>query len=142
MDFGSADEFLKYFDSRDSEFRKVYVNKMQKDAQNDPVVARTLKLLKERGRFKGSFSDFVEGSNERFLGGVGRGLPPWYRLCPTGKNTFGLEYLADSQDASKTGKRQYTSAGKAGEVAGTAQKTVFDILFIGGWWFCRWTSPF
>lgn len=134
VDFGSADEFLKYFDSRDSEFRKVYVNKMQKDAQNDPVAARTLKLLQERGRFKGSFSDFVEGSNERFLGGVGRGLLRGTDFVLPGKNTFGLEGLADSQDASKTGKRQYTSAGKAGEVAGTAQKTVFDIasLVAGG----------
>jgi len=134
VDFGSADEFLKYFDTRDDEFRRAYVSKMQKDSQNDPVAARTLKLLQDKGRFKGSFSDFVEGSNERFLGGIGRGLLRGTDFVLPGKNTFGLEGLADDQDASKKGTRQFTSAGKAGEVAGTAQKTVFDIasLVAGG----------
>lgn len=131
--FNNDQDFLKYFDTRDEEFRRAYVNRMQKDAATDPVAQKTLKLLHDNGRFKGSFTDFVEGSNDKLFGGIGRGLVRGTDFVLPGHNTFGLEQLADQQDPTKTGTRQYTQAGKAGEVAGTAQKTVFDIasLFAG-----------
>lgn len=131
--FNNDQEFLKYFDTRDEEFRRAYVNRMQKDSATDPVASKTLKLLNDSGRFKGSFTDFVEGSNDKLFGGIGRGIVRGTDFVLPGKNTFGLEQLADQQDPTVTGTRQFTSAGKAGEVAGTAQKTVFDIasLFAG-----------
>lgn len=127
VDFGSADEFLKYFDTRDDQFRRAYVNKMQKDAQNDPVAARTLKLLQERGRFKGNVSDFMEGANDKLYGGIGRGIMRGADFVLPGKNTFGLERLADQQDPSKTGTQQFSTAGRVGEQFGSAEKAVFDL---------------
>ena len=131
--FNNDQEFLKYFDTRDEEFRRAYVNRMQKDSATDAVASKTLKLLKDSGRFGGNVMDFVEGSNDKLFGGIGRGIVRGTDFVLPGKNTFGLERLADQQDPTVTGTRQYTEAGKAGEVAGTAQKTVFDIasLFAG-----------
>ena len=131
--FNNDQEFLKYFDTRDEEFRRAYVNRMQKDSATDAVASKTLKLLKDSGRFGGNVMDFVEGSNDKLFGGIGRGIVRGTDFALPGKNTFGLERLADQQDPTENGTRQFTEAGKAGEVAGTAQKTVFDIasLFAG-----------
>lgn len=130
QDFASEEEFLKYFDTRADDFRRQYVARMQKDSATDPVAAKTLRLLEQSGRFKGSFMDFVEGANERLYGGISRGGLRGADFLLPGKNTFGLEQLAEDQEQ----PRQFTKAGKTGETVGTVEKAIFDIagLFAGG----------
>ncbi|CAB4212274.1 hypothetical protein UFOVP1439_1, partial [uncultured Caudovirales phage] len=131
--FNNDQEFLKYFDTRDSEFRNAYVNKLQAEAQNDPTAAKTLKTLQDSGRFKGGFNDFATGANDKLYGGIGRGIMRGTDFVLPGHNTFGLEQLANQQDPSKTGTQQFTTAGKVGEKFGNVEKGVFDVasLFAG-----------
>ncbi|UOF78006.1 hypothetical protein [Caudoviricetes sp.] len=126
-DFNNEDEFLKYFDTRDKEFQRAYISRVEQQAKDDPVAARTLVLLKNKGRFGGDVTDFMEGANERLYGGIGRGLLRGTDFILPGHNTFGLEKLADQQDPSKNGTRQFTQSGKVGETVGTAEKAIFDI---------------
>ena len=131
--FNNSDEFLKYFDTRDNEFQRAFVNKLKADAVNDPTAAKTLKTLSDAGRFKGSFTDFATGANDKLYGGISRGILRGTDFVLPGHNTFGLEKLADQQDPSKTGTQQYSTAGKVGEKVGNVEKGVFDIasLFAG-----------
>lgn len=124
---GTAEAYLKYFDTRDEQFRRSFVNKLQADSQNDPVAAKTLKLLQDSGRFKGNVNDFMEGANDKLYGGIGRGILRGVDFVLPGKNTLGLERLADQQDPTKRGDAQYTTAGKTGNVVGNVEKGIFDV---------------
>ena len=133
-------DFLSEFDNISDQFRNKYVNDLQQLAQDkvdeqgnvvqgsgDQNALRTLQTLERAGKLKGDFNDFIEGSNERFLGGLTRGTARAVDFVLPGKNTFGLEAYADSIDAKKQGTSQVTEAGRAGETAGTVQKGAFDI---------------
>lgn len=127
----NKDKYVAGYDKLQPQKQKILVNTArQRAAQGDKAAINTLKALEETGRLKGSFSDFVEGSNERFYGGLTRGTLRTADLLLPGKNTFGLEREADRQDASKTGQRQITDTGRTGETVGTFQKGVTDIATI------------
>jgi len=127
----NKDKYVAGYDKLQPQKQKILVNTArQRAAQGDKAAINTLKALEETGRLKGSFSDFVEGSNERFYGGLTRGTLRTADLLLPGKNTFGLEREADRQDASKTGQRQITDAGRTGEAVGTFQKGITDIATI------------
>lgn len=124
----NKDKYVAQFDRLHPDYQKVLVNAAKEKAKNgDQAAINTLQALKDTGRLEGNVMDFIEGSNERFLGGVGRGLLRTTDFVLPGKNTFGLEQLADEQDASKNGTRQFTDAGRAGETTGTVQKGIFDV---------------
>lgn len=124
----NKDKYVAEFDRLHPDYQKVLVNAAKEKAKSgDQAAINTLQALKDTGRLEGNVMDFIEGSNERFLGGVGRGLLRTTDFVLPGKNTFGLEQLADEQDASKNGTRQFTDAGRAGETTGTVQKGIFDV---------------
>lgn len=120
----SEDTFLKQFDNLSDEFRNVYVGDLQKQVEGGNENAkRTLDTLNRYGRLKGDFSDFLEGANERFYGGLSRGTARTVDFVLPGVNTGGLENWADSYEQ----PRQVTEMGKTGETAGTGLKGTFDV---------------
>ena len=124
----NKDKYVAEFDRMKPEFQKWMVNKAQEEAKNGNKAAiNTIRALTESGRMKGDIMDFVEGSNERFLGGLNRAALRTTDFVIPGENSLGMRDMADMSDASKTGTRQFTGAGKAGEVAGETQKIATDV---------------
>lgn len=117
-------DFISGFDEMDKEKRDLYLSELQNMANegNEKAVS-SLDTLRNAGKLKGGAMDFVEGSNERFLGGTTRGLVRTADMLLPGKNTFGLEEYADDTER----VRKVTDTGKAGETAGTIQKGAFDL---------------
>lgn len=127
----NTDKYVAQYDQLHPDKQKVLVNQAKEmAAKGDVAATNTLKALNDTGRLKGNAADFLEGSNEKLIGGLTRsGLRTADLLLP-GKNTWGLEQEADRQDASKRGKKQITTAGKAGEIAGNIQKGAVDLATI------------
>jgi hypothetical protein len=119
-------EFLSQFDKLDPEFRKNYVAKLQAVTDKDATARNTLKVLEKNGKFKGNFMDFIEGSNDKLYGGLARGA------IRTGAFVTGNKDKAENyiNDAMLGGPGEYTSAGKAGEKFGSAQKGVVDVATV------------
>lgn len=122
----TADNFLKLFDNTSEEARRIYVNQLKDQAQNDETAARTYKLLGDSGRFKGNLGDFAAGFNEKLGGGLVRGAARGADFLLPGHNTFGLEKFADQME----GPKQYTQAGKIGEKSGSIAKGITDVAGI------------
>lgn len=124
----NKDKYVAEFDRMKPEFRNYLVNQAkEKAAKGDKAAQNTVRALTDSGRMKGDIADFVEGSNERFLGGLSRAALRTADFVIPGENSFGLNKMADNMDASKLGTRQYTNAGKAGEVTGDSQKIATDV---------------
>lgn len=118
------DDFLKQYDKLSDEFRNLYVSKLTEQAEGGNETARsTLDLIRGSGRLKGDFSDFLEGANERFYGGLTRGVARGVDQVLPGVNTFGLERFADDYEQ----PRQVTDAGRKGETTGTVMKGLTDV---------------
>lgn len=127
--------FLSQYDKLDDQFKNVYTNQIIKQAKKgDAAALNTLKLLTNTGRTKGNANDFMAGANDKLYGGIGRGILRGTDFLLPGHNTFGLEQLADQQDPSKIGTKQFTTAGKVGEKFGSVEKGIFDLatLAAGG----------
>jgi hypothetical protein len=118
-------EFLKRFDSIENAggTRKAYVADLQKRAPTDAVAAGTLDLLQKSGRFGGGASDLLEGANDKLYGGLSRGALRAADFVLPGKNTLGLEAMANTVD----GPAQYTKTGKVGEKIGSTEKGIVDV---------------
>ncbi len=125
---GSQQDFLSQFDKQDREYQKYYVkNIAERAAKGDQAAVNAYVTLRDSGRFKGGFMDFVEGFNEKLAGGVLRGGLRTTDFLLPGKNTFGLERQADVWDQSDL---QYTKAGQYGKTAGTVAKGATDIALL------------
>lgn len=117
-------EFIKQFDKMSDEAKKIYVSQVQAKSADDTTARNTLKVLEQNGKFKGNFMDFIEGSNDKLFGGLARGA------IRTGAFVSGKNADNAINDAMLGGPGQYTSAGKAGEVAGSVQKGVVDVATV------------
>ena len=117
-------DFISGFDELNKEKKDLYLSELQKMANegNEKAVS-SLNTLRGAGKLKGDAMDFVEGSNERLLGGTTRGLVRTADMLLPGKNTFGLEEYANDTER----VRKVTDTGKAGETAGTIQKGALDL---------------
>lgn len=123
----NQDKYVAEFDQMNPEYQKLLVNQARELASKGDVAAQnTIKVLTESGRTKGDATDFIEGSNDRLYGGLNRGALRAADFVTPGKNTFGMERLADQQDPSNLGTRQFTQMGRQGEIAGTVQKGIVD----------------
>lgn len=127
-DTGTEESLLKWYDGRNPELRNQYVNRLKKESEQGNANAKfTLDTLTKTGRMKGDFNDLTAGYNDKYWGGIQReGLRVADMLLP-GKNTWGLEKLADQQDASKLGANQVTDMGRKGETLGTVSKGIRDV---------------
>lgn len=119
-------EFLKQFDKMGSDYKKAYVESLNKKAADDTTARNTLKVLEKNGKFKGNFIDFIEGSNDKLYGGMIRGAQRSAAFV-SGNSDKADEWIEKS---GQKGATQYTSAGKAGEKFGSAQKAVVDIATV------------
>lgn len=64
-----ADSFIKSYDELNDDVRRIYVNDVIKKAkEGDQVAINTAKVLNERGKFTGTFSDFLEAANNKAFG--------------------------------------------------------------------------
>ena len=127
----NKDKFVAQFDKLHPDYQKVLVNQSRELAkEGDKAAQNTIRALEETGRLKGDAMDFIEGSNEKLYGGLTRGVLRGTDMLLPGKNTFGLEQLADETDAEKNSLGQFTSAGQAGETAGSVQKGIVDVATI------------
>lgn len=127
----NKDKYVAQFDKLHPDYQKVLVNQARERAKDgDQASINTIKALQETGRLKGDAMDFIEGSNEKLYGGISRGLLRGADALLPGKNTWGLEQLADETDAEKNSLGQFTSAGQAGETAGSVQKGIVDVATI------------
>ena len=122
------EKYLEGFDklSESGGVKQAYVADLQKKAENDPLAAKTLKLLENNGRMKGGLEQFARGSNEKLAGGLTRGLARGADQLLPGRNTFGLERFADDQE----GPKEFTRAGQKGEQFGSIQKGLVDFATI------------
>ena len=122
------EKYLEGFDklSESGGVKQAYVADLQKKAENDPLAAKTLKLLENNGRMKGGLEQFARGSNEKLAGGLTRGLARGTDQLLPGRNTFGLERFADDQE----GPKEFTRAGQKGEQFGSIQKGLVDFATI------------
>jgi hypothetical protein len=122
------EKYLEGFDklSESGGVKQAYVADLQKKAENDPLAAKTLKLLENNGRMKGGLEQFARGSNEKLAGGLTRGLARGTDQLLPGRNTFGLERFADDQE----GPKEFTRAGQKGEQFGSIQKGLVDLATI------------
>jgi hypothetical protein len=122
------EKYLEGFDklSESGGVKQAYVADLQKKAENDPLAAKTLKLLENNGRMKGGLEQFARGSNEKLAGGLTRGLARGADQLLPGRNTFGLERFADDQE----GPKEFTRAGQKGEQFGSIQKGLVDLATI------------
>ncbi len=127
----NKDKYVAQFDKMHPDYQKILVNQSRERAkEGDQAAKNTLKALEETGRLKGDAMDFIEGSNEKLYGGLSRGLLRGTDFVLPGKNTWGMEKLADDTDAEKRGLGQFTETGKAGQVAGEVQKGIVDVATI------------
>lgn len=128
----TKDSYLEGFDRLDDDQKKVLVNQLAEQAtiSNDQASARTLKILSESGRLKGDAWDFIEGYGDKLRGGLARGTLRGVDYLLPGKNTAGLEQLADDLDESKRGLQQYSQSGKRGETAGSINKGIIDAYLL------------
>ena len=122
------EKYLEGFDklSESGGVKQAYVADLQKKAENDPLAAKTLKLLEDNGRMKGGLEQFARGSNEKLAGGLTRGLARGADQLLPGRNTFGLERFANDQE----GPKEFTRAGQKGEQFGSIQKGLVDFATI------------
>jgi len=133
------DDFLSRFDKTSEEARRYYIKDLQAEAERensraiaagelnfDPVASRTLQLLQDKGRFEGNATDFIAGNADRVRGGLARGLFRGVDFVLPGKNTFGLEKLADNLEEAP----QYTKKGKLGEQIGSIEKGIIDFKML------------
>ncbi len=124
----NKDKYVAGYDRLHPDVQKILVNSAtEKAKKGDKAAQNTLRALTESGRMKGNPMDFVEASNERFLGGLDRAALRTADFVLPGDNTGGMGTLSDQIDATKTGTRQFSGAGKAGEVLGESQKIATDV---------------
>lgn len=119
------DQFLKFFDTRSSEFQKIYVQRVKELADNGDYAAQnTLATLEREGRMKGDLMDFIEGSNDRLYGGLARSTARTVELLP------GDQGAGAWADKDAKANEQFTTWGKRGETAGSVQKGIVDVASI------------
>ena len=118
------EKYLEGFDklSESGGVKQAYVADLQKKAENDPLAAKTLKLLENNGRMKGGLEQFARGSNEKLAGGLTRGLARGTDQLLPGRNTFGLERFADDQE----GPKEFTS--------GLVRRMSSSVQYRRAWW--------
>ncbi len=128
----NKDKYVAAFDKLDSDRKKLLVNGLTQQANisNDQAAIASLKALQDTGRLEGSNWDFVEGNADKVRGGTARATLRGADFLLPGKNTFGLERLADELDPSKTGQAQYSSKGKTGEKIGSIEKGIIDTYML------------
>lgn len=127
----NKDKYVAQFDKMHPDYQKILVNQAREMAkEGDQASKNTLQALEETGRLKGDFMDFIEGSNEKLYGGLTRGALRGTDFVLPGKNTWGMEKLADATDAEENGLGQFTETGKVGETVGSVQKGVVDVATI------------
>jgi hypothetical protein len=99
--------------------------KLAANTINDDYFAatNTLKAIQDTGRDKGSFMDFIKGSNDKFFGGLTRGAIRAGAFV-TGNNDKANDWI---KQAGQEEQKQQTQWGKAGEFAGEAQKFALDL---------------
>lgn len=65
----NADDFIKSYDNLNDEVRRIYVDNVIKQAKaGDEVAINTAKVLNDRGKLGGTFSDFLEAANNKAFG--------------------------------------------------------------------------
>ena len=145
----SEQGFIQRFDQTNDEYRKFYLDSLNQQAQKgDETAKRTIDALRRNGRLKGDAMDFIEGSNDKLIGGLSRGVSrtvgfvasnplnnnPVTRAIPgvnkvvAAQEKFrrGAEGFADWSDASSPD--EVTDLGNKGEQFGTAQKAAVDLV--------------
>lgn len=123
----NKDKYVAQFDKLPKAYQKILVNNAKEKAKNgDQAAINTLKALQETNRLGGDVMDFIEGFNDRLGGGIARGALRTTDWVLPGKNTWGLEGVADAMDTKKNGQAQITDAGKFGETTGTVAKGLVD----------------
>lgn len=121
----NKDKYVAQFDSLDDERKKILVNDAKKRAEKgDEAAVNTIRALTETGRMKGDAMDFIEGSNDKLYGGLGRGVARSIELLPGNQGT------GEWADKDAEANAQYTEAGKKGETAGSIQKGIVDVATI------------
>ncbi len=119
----TADQFLTGYDRLGEETRQFWLASLDDKAKKgDAMAQNTLKMLRENGRLEGSAGDFIAGNADKVRGGMARSTLRTVDFVLPGKNTFGLERLADQLE----GPRQVTDAGRAGETVGTIEKGIIE----------------
>ena len=65
----NADDFIKSYDGLNDDARRIYVNDVIKKAkEGDQVALNTAKVLNDKGKLGGTFSDFLEAANNKAFG--------------------------------------------------------------------------
>ncbi len=65
----NADDFIKSYDGLNDDVRRIYVNDVIKKAkEGDQVALNTAKVLNDKGKLGGTFSDFLEAANNKAFG--------------------------------------------------------------------------
>lgn len=119
----TADQFLQGYDRLNEETRQFWLASLDDKAKSGDVMAQnTLKTLQDNGRLKGNADDFISGAADKVRGGIARSTLRTVDFVLPGKNTFGLEELADDLE----GPRQVTGSGRTGEKVGSTMKGVID----------------
>lgn len=122
-------DFVGQFDKVDKKTKATIMRQLLANAQaGDENASRMAEWLKEEDRLKGSAMDFVEQSNAKLGGGIGRGFLRGADFLLPGKNTFGMEAKADEWDELDRDEfSAYTERGSQGQKFGTAQKAIADV---------------
>lgn len=117
--------FLNGFDNvgkKSEQVQNAYVNKLRGLAEGGDENAKfTLKTLNDNGKLKGDWTDFFEGANETFYGGLQRSGARAVELLP------GEQGTGKWADQNEENNRQASDIGKAGNVAGQVMRTGLDI---------------
>ena len=127
----TKDDLIKGFDyiSRENaknntgkQTRDLYVNKLRDMAENGDERAKfTLKTLKDAGKLKGDWTDFLDSANKKFYGGLQQSAARAIEYLPGDQGTG---KWADEQEKLN---RSAVERGKQGEVAGQVMRTGLDI---------------
>lgn len=122
-----TEDFLKQFDNLDRDHKNAYLRGLQRKAQegNENAIA-TLTTLQENGKTKGDIMDFIEGSNDKFFGGIGRGLAKSADFFGV-DGRFGSGDWSEGADREAEDNSKATTWGKRGETAGSVQKGIVDV---------------
>lgn len=123
----TTEDFLKQFDGLDRDVKNAYLKSLQSKAEGGNQEAlNTLTVLQENGKTKGDFMDFIEGSNEKFFGGMQRGIEKSADFFGA-DGKFGSGEISEYADRDAEARSKATDWGKRGETAGSVQKGIVDV---------------
>lgn len=123
------DEVFSQWDKLNKNTRNRFIKQLEKNGDEDSAKVR--EWLATSGRLKGDANDWFAGAADKLAGGVGRGILRGADQLLPGRNTFGMEGMADEWDRRvKAQDSTYADKYRQGQTAGTVAKGALDVASI------------